>query len=89
MAPGAVPAAHHHGEAETFIYIIDGSARFMVGPRLDETMDAEAGDFLWVPPNEIHVEVNRSPSQPLRMVVARTPEDIAVDVPAPDAAAHS
>ncbi|MGA3030667.1 MAG: cupin domain-containing protein [Candidatus Limnocylindrales bacterium] len=81
MAPGAVSGAHHHGPAETAIFIVDGSARFFVGPDQSEALDAETGDFVWVEPGEVHVEMNRSPAEPLRMVVVRTPDDIAVDAP--------
>jgi hypothetical protein len=33
-APGAISGAHHHGEAETAIFIIEGAAPFVVGPAL-------------------------------------------------------
>ncbi len=81
MAPGAVSGAHHHGEAETAIYILEGAARFHVGPQLADTLDASAGDFVWVEPGEAHIEVNRSGDEPIRMLVIRTPADIAIDLP--------
>ena len=69
LDPGAISAAHHHGEAESSIYIISGHARFVAE---SGTYDAEPGDFVFVPPHLVHVEVNRSTSEPIRMVVSRS-----------------
>jgi uncharacterized RmlC-like cupin family protein len=84
LAPGAVSAVHHHGESESAIYVISGHARFWSGADLSESHDAEAGDFVWVPPHEVHVEANRSDTEPVRMAVARsTQEAIVVNLPDP------
>jgi uncharacterized RmlC-like cupin family protein len=84
LPPGLVSSAHHHGEAESGIYIVSGRARFLTGNGLDDVHDAEAGDFVWVPPHEVHVEMNRSDRDPVRMVVARsTAQAIVVNLPAP------
>lgn len=82
---GMVSAAHHHGEAESVIYLISGGARFFSGSSLDEVHDARAGDFIWVPPLVVHVEMNASATEPVRMVVARsTQETLVFNVPAPE-----
>ena len=84
LAPGAVSAVHHHGESESAIYVISGHARFWSGADLSESHDAEPGDFVWVPPHEVHVEANRSDTEPVRMAVARsTQEAIVVNLPDP------
>ena len=72
LGPGLVSAVHHHGEAESGIYIISGDARFYSGDALDVGHDAHAGDFVWVPPHLVHVEMNTSQTEPVRMVVARS-----------------
>ena len=36
LGPGLISAVHHHGEAESGIYIISGDARFYSGDQLDE-----------------------------------------------------
>src|SRR5438270_9768181 len=60
LGPGLISAVHHHGEAESGIYIISGHARFYAGDALDKAQDANAGDFVWVPPHVVHVEMNMS-----------------------------
>jgi uncharacterized RmlC-like cupin family protein len=85
LGPGLVSAVHHHGEAESGIYIISGRARFYAGAQLDERREAEAGDFIWVPPHLIHVEMNAQDSEPVRMVVARsTQETLVFNLPTPE-----
>ena len=84
LPPGEVSAAHHHGEAESVIYIVSGHARFYSGDALGQVAEAEAGDFIWVPPNEVHVEMNASETEPVRAVVARSTQEVLVfNVPAP------
>lgn len=75
LGPAALSAAHHHGEAESSIYIISGHARFVTA---DQIHDAEEGDFVFVPPNVVHIEANRSDLDPVRMVVSRSTQDALV-----------
>jgi uncharacterized RmlC-like cupin family protein len=85
LGPGLVSAVHHHGEAESGIYIISGHARFFSGARLDQSQEAHAGDFVWVPPHIVHVEMNTSASEPVRMVVARsTQASLTFNLPTPE-----
>src|SRR6266446_7548508 len=85
LGPGLVSAVHHHGEAESGIYIISGNARFFSGDALDEPQEAHAGDFVWVPPHMVHVEMNTSSTEPVRMVVARsTQASLTFNLPTPD-----
>lgn len=88
LAPGTRSAVHHHGESESAIYVIAGRARFLTGPSLETSHDVGAGDFVWVPPHEVHVEMNLSDEEPVRMVVARsTQEAIVVNLPDPEGTA--
>jgi uncharacterized RmlC-like cupin family protein len=71
-APGGKTRIHHHGECETSIYILAGQARYTWGPTgLDESMEAAAGDFIYIPAGEIHVEENASTTEPLVVVLTR------------------
>ena len=84
LAPGAVSQPHHHAECESSIYMLEGEARFYAGERLEQRVDANAGDFILVPAHEVHVEQNRSQTRALRMIVTRSPRDVVVHVPAPE-----
>jgi len=94
-APGGKTRIHHHGPCETSIYIVSGTARYTWGPTgLEETMQASAGDFVYIAAGEIHVEENASTEEPLVVVLTRNCPDSHVvyvdggpdgsdDVPAP------
>ena len=68
---GAVSGAHHHGDAESAIYMLSGRARFRWGPRLEHEAVAGPGDFIYVPPRLVHAEDNLSEDEPVIFVVAR------------------
>jgi uncharacterized RmlC-like cupin family protein len=71
-APGGKTRVHHHGDCETSIYIVEGQARYTWGPTgLEHAMEATAGDFIYIPAGEIHVEENASPREPLVVVLTR------------------
>jgi uncharacterized RmlC-like cupin family protein len=75
-APGAKTRVHHHGPCETSIYVLDGHARYTWGPTgLEQAMEAEAGDFIYIPAGEIHVEENASTDEPLVVVLTRNCPD--------------
>jgi uncharacterized RmlC-like cupin family protein len=94
-APGDRTRIHHHGDCETSIYILSGIARYSWGPTgVEEGMDAAAGDFIYIPASEIHVEANASPTEPLVVLLTRNCPDSHVvyldagpdgagDIPAP------
>ena len=71
-APGARTRIHHHGDCETSIWIASGRARYTFGATgLEESMEAEAGDFVYIAAGEVHVEENASPTEPLVVVISR------------------
>jgi uncharacterized RmlC-like cupin family protein len=85
LGPGLISSVHHHGEAESGIYIISGNARFFSGEQLDQGHEAHAGDFVFVPPHIVHVEMNASKTEPVRMVVARSTQAALVfNLPTPE-----
>ena len=85
---GVRSGPHHHGELESVIYVIKGKARFRYGENLEHTIEAEAGDFVFVPPFLVHQEINPSTDEAVNMVVARSSqENIVVNVDLPNAQA--
>jgi uncharacterized RmlC-like cupin family protein len=78
-APGARTRVHHHGGCETSIWIASGQARYTFGPTgVEQTFDAEAGDFVYIAAGEVHVEENASVSEPLVVVITRNCPDSVV-----------
>ena len=69
--PGLTSTVHHHGDCETAIYVIKGRARFLFGAKLENEIEVGPGDFLFVPPFEIHQEVNLSDTEPCELIVSR------------------
>lgn len=75
-APGEETRIHHHGRCETSIYILSGDARYSFGPTgVEEHFDAAAGDFVYIPAGEIHVESNPSATEPLVVLLSRNCPD--------------
>ena len=81
IAPAGVRSApHHHGDSETAIYMLRGTATFFFGEGLRERIDVSAGDFFLIPPHCVHVEANLT-DQEAELIVARsTQEPIVVNV---------
>src|SRR5579871_5026812 len=82
--PGYRSVPHHHGEAETGGYVLEGRARIYFGPGFERYIDMDEGDFVFVPPFMPHVECNLDRSQPLTWMTTRTPENIVVNLPQVD-----
>lgn len=49
---------HHHGDYDTYIYVLSGRVSFDFGPRGADSVDAGPGDFVHVPKGLVHREVN-------------------------------
>jgi uncharacterized RmlC-like cupin family protein len=85
VGEGVRSGPHHHGEVESAIYIISGRARFRYGESLEHSIEAAAGDFIFVPPYLVHQEINASGEEPVDMVVSRSSQEnvvVNVDLPA-------
>jgi uncharacterized RmlC-like cupin family protein len=85
VGPAMRSGDHHHGEAETAIYVLSGSPEFVF---LDEHTGAETrvqaapGDYVFVPPYTPHREENNDPDVEAVVVIARsTQEAIVINLP--------
>jgi uncharacterized RmlC-like cupin family protein len=76
---------HHHGEAETAIFVVSGSPEFVFldAESGEETrLAAGPGDYIFVPPFTPHREENNDPEHEAVVVIARsTQEAIVVNLP--------
>lgn len=87
MEPGAESAPHHHGECQSVIYVTAGRAKFRWGQRLEQSVEAGAGDFIYIPPHLVHQEINMRDAGPVECIVVRDREEnIVVNVDLPEAA---
>jgi uncharacterized RmlC-like cupin family protein len=83
VGPGMVSADHHHGEAETGIYVVSGHPVFVfLEDGGERRVEAGPGDYMYVPPYVPHREENPSPDQEAVVVLARTTQEgIVVNLP--------
>jgi len=76
--PNAKTGPHHHGALESVIYVVRGKARMRWGERLEYVAEAEAGDFIFVPPYVPHQEINASTDEKLECVLVRSDNESVV-----------
>ena len=76
--PNAKTGPHHHGALESVIYVVRGKARMRWGERLEYVAEAEAGDFIFVPPYVPHQEINASTEEQLECVLVRSDNESVV-----------
>jgi uncharacterized RmlC-like cupin family protein len=72
IPPGGVAYAHIHVGFELMLYILQGRVRHEYGPGLKESIENEAGDFIYIEPGVPHEVFNLSESEPVVAVVARS-----------------
>ena len=72
MSPGSRTRAHLHDGHETAIYVMSGEVDLWSGEDLSLHEIARAGDYLYIPAGVSHVAVNRSQTEPVIAVGART-----------------
>jgi uncharacterized RmlC-like cupin family protein len=73
VAPAMASGNHHHGEAETAIYVVSGHPRFVFADGDREVgIDTSPGDYVFVPPFAPHREENPRPDEEAVVVIARS-----------------
>jgi uncharacterized RmlC-like cupin family protein len=79
---GARSRPHYHDNCESALYMLAGAIEIRWGDHLEQRLQVEAGDMLYVPPRETHIVVNLSEREPAEYVVARdSPTEDSVEVP--------
>jgi uncharacterized RmlC-like cupin family protein len=79
---GASSGDHHHGEAETAIYVVSGNPRFVFADGDGEVViDAEPGDYIFVPPYVPHREENPGAVEAVVVIARSSQEGIVVNLP--------
>ena len=72
VPPGARTKAHLHQGHETAMVVVSGEAEFWYGHDLEEYATLQAGDYLYIPAGIPHVAGNRSSTEPVVAIAART-----------------
>jgi uncharacterized RmlC-like cupin family protein len=82
VGPGLISADHHHGEAETGIYVVSGHPVFVfIENGRERRIETQPGDYVYVPPFVPHREENPSQDEEAVVVLARsTQEGIVVNL---------
>jgi uncharacterized RmlC-like cupin family protein len=68
-APKRPSGWHHHGDYDTYIYVLAGSLHFEFGPEGTQVVEAGPGDFVHVPRQVVHRESNRSADEGVAVAV--------------------
>ena len=72
IPPSGVAYAHIHVGFELMLYILEGRVRHAYGPGLANSVENEAGDFIYIEPGVPHEVYNMSDAEPVVAVVARS-----------------
>jgi len=75
IPPGASAEPHFHKGFESAVYVLEGRVETRYGPKLEQSVITEAGDFLFIPPNVPHQPVNLSETEAARAIVVRNDPD--------------
>jgi uncharacterized RmlC-like cupin family protein len=83
IGPGMVSGDHHHGEAETGIYVLSGHPVFVfLDDDAERRVETQPGDYVYVPPYVPHREENPSTDAEAVVILARTTQEgIVVNLP--------
>jgi uncharacterized RmlC-like cupin family protein len=76
VAAGMVSGDHHHGEAETGIYVVSGHPVFVfLDENVERRVETGPGDYVYVPPYVPHREENPSEDEEALVVIARSTQE--------------
>ena len=83
LAPGAASGWHHHGDWDSYAYVIDGVLRWEYGRDGASSLEVAAGDVGRMPARLIHRDVSAG-DVGLKLVLFRTGRgELTIDVPGP------
>lgn len=83
--PGA-SGWHHHGSYATSTYVVEGSLRVEFGPGAESAVEAGPGDFIYIPANIVHREINLGDTPSTEIITRAGTGPLTVNVPGPQGA---
>ena len=82
VAPATNSGDHHHGEAETAIYVLTGNPAFVFADGDQEVrLETEPGDYIFVPPYVPHREENPGAEEAVVVIARSSQEGVVVNLP--------
>lgn len=82
VTAGTKSGNHHHGEAETAIYVVSGTPAFVFADGDREVrLEAGPGDYIFVPPYVPHREENPGADEAIVVIARSSQEAIVVNLP--------
>jgi uncharacterized RmlC-like cupin family protein len=84
LPDGARAKTHLHQGIETAVYILEGEAEMHFGDRLEHLLQAQAGEYVYIPADTPHLVINRSGAQCRALVAHSAADDQAGIVLRPD-----
>ena len=81
---GMVSGWHHHGDYESHIFVVSGAMRIESGPGGSDVVDAQPGDFIFVPAHAVHREGNPTSDESAVVVVRAGSGEAVFNVAGPD-----
>ena len=81
VAPATSSGDHHHGEAETAIYVVSGHPVFVFAEDGEEVrLETSPGDYVFVPPFTPHREENPADEDAVVVLARSSQEAIVVNL---------
>jgi uncharacterized RmlC-like cupin family protein len=81
VTPATSSGDHHHGEAETAIYVLSGHPAFVFADGDREVrLETEPGDYIFVPPYVPHREENPGEQEAVVIIARSSQEAIVVNL---------
>ncbi|OAH59651.1 cupin [Domibacillus aminovorans] len=72
IPPGQRAKAHLHQDHETAIYMLQGKSAMWYGEKLEQHMNVDEGDFLYIPAGMPHLPYNPDEFESCTALIART-----------------
>jgi uncharacterized RmlC-like cupin family protein len=81
--PGVASGWHHHGDHDTAVYVVEGNVRIEFGPGGAQALEAGPGDFIHIPQQLVHREVNAGSTTSQEIITRSGTGPLTVNVAGP------
>ena len=80
VEPATSTGAHHHGDCDSVVCVTEGRIAIRWGDRLEKRAEAGPGDFIFIPAQLVHQEINESDSVSVSSIVVRSGDNVVENV---------